>query len=254
MASNPKTAKDIKAMAQGGEKLAEIKSKLFDAIKVGVSAAAIESLACELIDKTGGKASFKMVPDYFWATCINVNDGIVHGVPHETIVFEKGDIVSVDMGLFYRGFHTDTSITKGLEVNKEIENFIKVGETAVYNAIAKVLVGGRIFDLSEQLEKTVRGAGYTPVKQLTGHGIGRNLHEDPYIPCIIDEKREKTPEIREGDVYAIEVMYTLGSGGLVKEDDGWTISTSDGKIAGLFEETVAATKNGPQVLTKMNHA
>ncbi len=127
--------------------------------------------------------------------------------------------------------------------------FLETGENALKEAIAKVCVGGRIYDISEAIEKVISMAGFSPVRALTGHGVGRALHEEPAIPCFTAGRREDTLEIKEGMSLAIEVMYTLGSNELVLEEDGWTISTHDGKISALFEESVLATTSGPLVLT-----
>ncbi len=244
-----KTSEEIKIMKEGGEKLLAVKSAVTKAITSGISAYDIDKLADELIIKQGGTPSFKKVPGYYWATCVNVNAGIVHGVPKREIIFKKGDIVSVDMGMYYKGFHTDTSISVGIDAGKEIKEFLKAGEIALRKAIKKAKVGGRIYDISESIELVIKGSGFSPVLSLVGHGVGRNLHEEPQIPCFVYDERENTPKILEGMTLAIEVMYTKGKPELVHEDDGWTISTADGKISGLFEETVAVSAHGPVVLT-----
>jgi methionyl aminopeptidase len=215
-----------------------------------VSAADIEELAKELIEKEGGKPSFMMVPGYKWATCVNVNEGLVHGIPKKKVVFKKGDVVSVDVGFYYKGFHTDTSITKGLAVDAKTKKFLATGEAALKNAIKAAKAGNRIMDISEAIETTVKANGYSPIRALVGHGVGRALHEGPQIPCFTGGKKEKSPEILPGMVLAIEVMYSLGSPEVELGLDGWTISMRDAKIAALYEETVAITKHGPFVLTE----
>lgn len=245
-----KTSEEVRKMAEGGKRLAEVKARLAEAVDVGVSAAKIEDLACELIEKTGGAPSFKMVPRYSWATCINVNEGVVHGIPKAEIVFKEGDVISVDVGMFYKGFHTDTSFSLGLNVPKTLDKFLKTGKEALKTAIDQVRPGKRIYDISSAIEAVVARDSFSPIKALVGHGIGRSLHEEPQIPCFANGTRQDTPEISEGAVLAIEVMYCQGSGEMVMGKDEWTIETADGKIAALFEETVAATKKGPLVLTR----
>jgi methionyl aminopeptidase len=245
-----KTPKEIEKMLQGGRKLARVKKKLKEAIKVGVRASDIEKIAVRLIDKEDGRPSFKMVPKYNWATCVNVDAGVVHGIPNESVFFRQGNLVSVDLGMFYKGFHTDTSFSVGLEVADEIEDFLETGKKALEEAIAKTKEGNRIFDISKAIETTLRERDVSPIKALVGHGIGRELHEKPQIPCFTNGKRKDSPEIHEGVVVAIEVMYAKGNGDVCLDDDGWTISTRDGTISALFEETVAATKNEPVVLTQ----
>lgn len=246
---NIKTDEEIKIMAEGGAKLGRIKNALALAVKEGVTAAEIEELANELIKKEGAEASFKKVPGYRWATCINVNEGLVHGIPGKNIVFKKGDLVKIDVGLYFKGFHTDTSVSVGIDPSAENQRFLNVGKEALAKAIKRARVGGRIFDISEAIEETVEGGGYTTIKALVGHGVGRELHEDPQIPCFLPGRKEDSQEIQKGMVLAIEVMYTQGSDKVEVSEDGWTILMRDGKISALFEDTVAITSEGPKVLT-----
>jgi methionyl aminopeptidase len=245
-----KTPEEIAIMREGGSKLAKVRDRLFEEVQEGVSAAIIENLASELIAAEGGEASFKMVPRYKWATCININDGVVHGIPHAHIVFKNGDIVSVDVGMSYKGFHTDTSFSKLIGDAPQKQMFLDVGKESLYNAIAAAKPGNRVRDISYAMEQTLRKHDLNPIRALTGHGIGKNLHEDPAIPCFVSNGQEGQTELVEGMTLAIEVMYTNGTGELVLEDDSWTLSTKDAKIAALFEETVAVTSDGPIILTK----
>jgi methionyl aminopeptidase len=245
-----KSTSDVKIMAECGKKLSNVKKALTEKVQVGVSAAEVEDLADKLIKESGGKASFKMVPGYSWATCVNVNSGVVHGIPHKHIKFNKGDVVSIDVGIFYRGFHTDTSISVGLGVDKKTKQFLETGKHALNVAIKEAVVGNRVYDISRAIQEGVEGGDYQSIRALVGHGVGKDLHEGPQIPCFVTSGADETPEIRKGMVFAIEVMYTMGDPEIKIDEDGWTISTRDGKISALFEETVAVTKNGPIVLTK----
>lgn len=247
-----KTPEEIKIMAEAGEKLSRVKDALAKRVGEGVSAKEIEDLAMDLIENEGAEPSFNKVKDYKWATCINVNDVVVHGIPHSEIVFKKGDLVSVDVGLFWKGFHSDTSISVGIDLSDENKRFLNVGKNALEKALAKVKVGNYIYDISRAMEETVESAGYSTIKALVGHGVGRDLHEEPQIPCFIPkgEKIEDSPKIVPGMVLAVEVMYVMGSDKVEVLNDGWTIATRDGKIAGLFEETVAVTEKGIKVLTR----
>jgi len=244
-----KTKKEIEIMEEGGKRLHEIKEELARNIKVGVSAYEIEELADKLIKKSGGVASFKMVPGYKWATCINVNEGIVHGIPKKEVIFKKNDLVSIDCGFYYKGFHTDTSYSLGVEADARIDNFLNIGKKALKNAISEAKVGNFIYDISKATETTLKKGKVNPVKSLVGHGVGRNLHEEPQIPCFTLGMRNNSVKIENGLTIAIEVMYTLGDSELVILPDRWTIATRDGKISGLFEETIAVTEKGPKVLT-----
>src|SRR3989344_3100195 len=239
-----KTQNEIEHIIEGGKKLSGVKNELKNSVKEGVNAKEIDDLASELIEKEGAKASFKMVPGYSWATCVNINDGVVHGIPKPSVVFRKGDVVSVDVGMFYKGFHTDTSFTLVVGSNPTFEKFLATGRKALEKAISQVRVENRIYDISEAIESVVKGGGYSPIRALVGHGVGRDLHEEPQIPCFTNGNREKSPTIALGNVFAIEVMYAMGNPDIKIAPDGWTISTSDGTISGLFEDTVVVSKEG----------
>ncbi len=244
-----KTPQEIETMKEGGKKLARVKESLRKKVKADIKASDIEELAVKLIKEEGGKPSFKMVPGYSWATCVNVNSGLVHGIPKPEIVFKKGDVVSVDVGMFYKGFHTDTSFTAGIGISSEMDSFLETGRVALKKAISETKAGNRIYDISKAIEETIEAKGYSPIQALVGHGVGRELHEEPQIPCFTYGKREKSLKIPEGAVLAIEVMYAQGNPDVTISSDGWTISMADGKISALFEETVGVGKNGPMILT-----
>ena len=244
-----KTDSEIAIMAEGGKKLARVKKVLKEAVKPGVSALDIEDLANSLIKKEGAEASFKKVPGYSWATCISVNEGFVHGIPKKETVFKKGDLVSIDVGIYHKGFHADTSITVGIDVNGPTQKFLDTGREALKKSIAQVKIGKHIWDISAAMQEVIEAGGYTPIRSLVGHGIGRELHEEPQIPCFVPGRVGESPKIVPGMVLAVEVMYALGSSKTEILPDGWTIAMADGKISALFEETVAVTKEGPAVLT-----
>lgn len=245
-----KTPEEIKIMAEGGAKLGRVKKALGEAVKAGVTAKDIEDLAQKLIKEEGAEASFTKVPNYYWATCVNVNEGLVHGIPTKELIFKDGDIVKIDVGIFYKGFHTDTSISVGVSPSPENKQFLRVGEETLNKAIKAVKPGNHIYDISKVIEENIEGAGYTTIKALVGHGVGRDLHEDPQIPCFLPGKIEDSPKIEPGMVFAIEVMYAAGSDKVEILKDGWTIAMRDGKISGLFEESVAVTEKGTLVLTR----
>lgn len=244
-----KTDDELAVMAEGGKILGKIKSEVKSIIKPGVSAAEVENLAVELIAKNKAKASFKMVPNYSWATCVNVNDGIVHGIPHKSIVFGSDDVVSVDMGVFYKGFHTDTSFSVYLGADKKKKAFMAAGIEALNASISEFREGNFVADISHAMEDVLNKHKLSPIRNLTGHGVGRELHEDPRVPCFVSGSSDEKVRLVPGLVLAIEVMYAKGGPELVLQDDEWTISTKDGKISALYEETVSLTKNGAKVLT-----
>jgi len=246
--------KDYSGFKKAGNQLASVFAQTINYIKPGMSLAKIDHFADNLIKKTDGEASFKKVDNYAWATCINLNEGIVHGIPDDKKI-KKGDLVSVDMGLFLDGWNADMAYTIQIgkvdnpQFQKEIDQFLNIGKIALNRAIKAARVGHHVGDISSEIEKTVAFAGYACSRELTGHGIGRSLHQAPWIPCVLIGKKEKTPIIEEGMGLAIEVIYSLGKPGLKKDKDGWTINTQDGKISALFEKTVLVNKKSTKIIT-----
>jgi len=244
-----KTSEEIRIMRQGGEKLSQILEKLVRFTRPGVKLIEIEKLAWSLIEKTGGKPGFALVPGYNWATCININDGIVHGIPDQKEI-KDGDVVSIDIGIFYKGLNTD--MCRSFQVGKKdpgTDKFLKTGKKALKQAIKQAKVGNRIGHISKAIQDTIEGAGFTCIRNLTGHGVGKKLHEPPQIPCFLDKKIKETPLIEKGMTLAIEVIYALGSHTNYTKIDNWTIATSDGKISTVFEKTIAVINDGSLILT-----
>ena len=239
----------IAAMRAGGAKLREIKAKLQEYSVVGRSFLEIEELAQKLIKKAGAQPNFSLEPGYHWATCINKNEGIVHGIPTADKIVEDGDVISIDLGLLWQGWNLDTSISFiAGKATPERKAFLAVGQKALDKAIAAAIVGNNVYDISRQIEKTIVRAGYDPTWQLTGHYIGRQLHEEPYVPCVA-VKSDRKHQLKLHDTIAIEVMYAKGSCELQEAEDGWTYETVDGSITGLFENTILVTEGAPEILT-----
>jgi methionyl aminopeptidase len=252
-----KTPEQIKIMQTGGHMLAEVLREVMSAIKPGVVEIDIEQLAEKLIREKGGEPGFQKVPGYHFATCISTNDVVVHGLPGK-YQFQEGDVVGVDCGVFYQGFHTDMSETvrvKGASSLKKdptsdaVDTFLAIGKQALDEAVKVATVGNRIGNISKTIQDIVEGNGYSVVRTLIGHGVGRELHEAPEVPGFLVGKIAQTPILREGMTIAIEVIYNMGKKGVRLDKDGWTIRTTDGKLSGLFERTIAITKDGSQMLT-----
>jgi methionyl aminopeptidase len=252
-----KTEEEIGKMREGGKRLALVMEETIKAALPGVKLSTLDKNAEELIKKKGGEPSFKTVKNYHWTTCINLNEGVVHGVPDDKEI-KDGDIVSIDMGMIYKGFHTDMART--LCVRTQISNlktqnwekkaeFLEAGEKALRMAVQQAKAGNRVGHISKAIEEIVRAGGFSPVETLTGHGVGRNLHEFPHIPCFLAGNISETPLLRPGMVLAIEVIYNFGSPRVIISKDGWTVETEDGKLAALFEDTVVIGEKGPEVLT-----
>lgn len=242
----------IPLMREGGEKLGNILQTLLTFAKPGVTLLEIEKLAMDEIQKTGGNPSFTTVQGYKWATCLCVNDVVVHGVPSE-YVLKSGDVLTIDIGLLYKDFHTDTAWTKIVgSGDEEKTKFLKVGEEALWKAIEQAKAGNRIGHISQTIQSTIEGAGYGIVKSLVGHGVGHELHEAPQIPGFLRGQIEDSPILEEGMTIAVEVIYAMGSGGVLYDNpDGWSITTNDHSLSAVFEHTIAVTSGEPEILTKV---
>jgi len=253
-----KTPDEIKIMQTGGRMLSETLKEVCANVRPGISELELDALADKLIKEKGGEPGFKKVEGYHHATCISTNEVVVHGIPSPRVL-KEGDIIGIDCGVFYQGFHTDMSETlrvrsKNQELsikNDEVDKFLKVGRQALEAGIAKAKAGNHVGDISKAIQDIVElRNGYSVVRSLVGHGVGKELHEDPEVPGYLQGKIEKTPELKEGMVIAIEVIYNMGGPDLAfANNDGWTLKTKDNSLAGLFERTIAITKSGPLVLT-----
>lgn len=241
--------KRIEAMVTGGALLGSIREQLRLFTDVGMTFESIEAEAQRLIKAGGAKPSFSTVADYRWATCIMKNDALCHGIPQNGIV-ESGDIVTIDVGLIYDGFHTDTTTTFAVGVvPTSTEKFLEVGRKSLANAIGAVRAGASIFDISRAMELLALKAGYGLVEELTGHGVGARLHEEPNIPCR-SHRADKRIKLRVGQTIAVEIMYAMGKSQLMVDADHWTYRSRDHSLTGMFEDTVVVTQSGCAVLTK----
>lgn len=247
-----KTPEEIKIMQHGGHILSDVLFAVLKEIKPGVTEIEIDRLAEKMIRERGGEPGFKKVPGYKHTICVSTNDVVVHGIPGK-YTFKEGDVVGIDCGVFYKGFHTDMSdtvrVSSGNKKKDEVDVFIETGTYALEEAVKKATIGNRIGHISQTIQKIVEGKGYAVVRNLIGHGVGRELHEEPEVPGYLVGKLERTPLLKEGMTIAIEVIYNMGTPEVVLDRDGWTIRTADGKLAGLIERTIAITKYGPLMLT-----
>ena len=240
----------ISSMRLGGKKLAAVRDQVTAAVKPGVNLKRLDDLADKLLHETGGEPAFKKVPGYDWATCINLNAGIVHGIPHAHTIIQDGDIVSIDVGLWYQGYYTDTSTTViAGNGSKQQQQFLAAGRAALKTAINLARPHNRIGHISRAIQSSVEAAGYNCLRNYTGHGVGKELHEFPSIPCVLNGPIESTPPLEPGMTLAIEVMYMAGSPEVIKLKDGWTIAIKDNSISCLFEETILIGKKTPHILT-----
>ncbi len=246
-----KSAEEIKIMQEGGLRLQKVVRELMPQIKVGMTTLQIDNEAEKLIRKMGGEPSFKRVPNYHWATCLPINDQIVHTPPSNRVI-KNGDVLKVDIGMFYKGFHTDYADTFiiGKKDDKEVNKFLETGRITSDKAIKKAVRGNKIGEISQTIKREIEGNEFSIIKELTGHGVGRELHEEPFIPGFLDRPIDKTLKIKPGLVIAIEVIYAKGSGEMVYEKQGdWSIATADGSISACFEHTIAVTDTNTIILT-----
>jgi len=238
----------ITAMREGGKQLGQIKRALMAFTKAGVTFAAIEAEAQRLIAAAGATPSFSTVPGYHWATCLMKNDEMCHGIPVDKVVAD-GDVIKIDVGLIWQGYHLDTTTTVAVgQTASQLTEFLQVAQRALEKAIGRVKAGATVYDVSSAMEKMVEGHGYSMVYQLTGHGVGRELHMDPAIPCIA-QRSDKRVTLHEGQTIAVEVMCAMKDAELIVDKDGWTYRTKDGSLAAMFEETVLVKQGGFEVLT-----
>ncbi len=236
-------------MKKSGQIAASALKKSMEEAKVGVTGLELDEMVKKEIYRLGGDLSYQTVPGYDYATCVTINEQVVHGIPTDR-KFKAGDVVSVDLAVEYRGWHTDCAWSKviGQQATGERQQFLKVGEEALELGIKQAIEGNRIGDISQAIQQKVEGAGYSVVRSLVGHGIGKHLHEDPEVPGY--GKAGTGPFLKQGMALAIEVIYAKGDYDLVLEKDGWTYSTADGSLGGLFEMTIIIGKKSAEVLTR----
>ena len=201
--------KKIAAMTEGGKLHAQIKAQVREYAQTEFSLEKIDRFAENLILEAGAKPSFKMVPGYSWTTCININDSIVHGIPKGYL--KEGDFVTIDMGLYFQGYHLDSAMcfTVG-EPTKEQDHFHRVGRKVLKDTIKKAKAGNRVKDLSMTMQQGIEAAGFSVMRELTGHGVGEELHMEPAIPCFVSNAPEMGVKLYDGMTIAIEVMYAAG--------------------------------------------
>jgi methionyl aminopeptidase len=252
-----KTPQEIEIMAEGGRILAKIMNELKKRVRPGIATMELEKLAESLILKAGGKCSFKgykskdgeSIRPYPYCLCTSVNEEIVHVPPSERVL-KEGDVLKIDIGILYKGFHTDMAITVPVgKVSFEAQRLIRVTKKALKLAIKKAKPGNTFGDIGNTIQRYVESQGFNVVRELCGHGIGRELHEEPQI--LNYGKRKTGEKIKEGMVFCIEPMVTAGDWHLKRTKDGFGYQTVDGSLTAHFEHTIAVTKNGGRVLTNL---
>lgn len=243
-----KNTPDIKKIAKGGRIASFAMREIARNIKPGITTLELDKIAYRIVRARGAYPSFLNYQGFPGSICVSVNDQIVHGIPSNRKL-EWGDFVKIDIGVLYDGFHTDMARTFVLgKVSKKKKKIIETCQRALDAAIDCVLPGNTIGDIEYETGRVLKSGGLSPVMSLTGHGIGRNLHEEPSIFC--DGTKNSKDKLVPGMVIAIEPMATTGNGKIKKCSDGWTIVSADSSLSVHFEDTVAVTNSGHKVLTR----
>ncbi len=246
-----KTDEEIETIREGAVILGRAHAEVAKVIKPGVTTKFLDSVAFEYIKSNFAEPSFKGYNEFPASLCISVNDQVVHGIPGD-YTLKDGDIVSIDCGVFYKGFHSDSAYTYAVgEVEEKTRHLLKVTKESLYKAIENAIVGNRIGDIAYAVQAHAENEGFSIVRELVGHGVGKMLHEGPEVPNY--GKRGKGVKLEEGMVLAIEPMINLGRKNIVQEGDGWTIRTADRKPSAHFEHTVAIRRDKADILTTFEY-
>ncbi len=244
-----KTAAEIEKMQRSGQILKQVHEALRPLVVAGATTMDLENCANERIGALGAKAAFKGYHGFPASLCTSLNEQVVHGMPNERTVLKDGDILSIDCGVVVDGYYSDAAVTYAIGTpNARTRKLLDVTKASLEAAIQEAVPGGRLFDISAAVQEMCEAAGFGVVREFVGHGIGRNMHEDPQLPNF--GARGKGPRLKAGMVLAIEPMINAGGAEVKVLKDGWTAVTVDGSYSAHFEHTVAITKDGPLVLTR----
>ena len=244
-----KLPEEIERARASNKIVAEVLSKLRDKVKPGVTTGELDKFAELLAEKRGARPAFKGYRGYPYSLCTSLNEEVVHGMP-SACVLKEGDIVGLDFGVFYKGFFGDAAITLPVgKISPGAMKLIEVTQQSLYAGIEQVKAGNRLGDISGSVQQTVEAAGFSVVRDFVGHGIGRNLHEEPQIPNY--GKKGRGIELKTGMILAIEPMVNQGEYKVKILQDCWTVVTEDGKLSAHFEHSVAITDNGPDILSEL---
>jgi len=244
-----KSAREVEIMRQAGRIVAQTLAVLSDAVRPGITTRELDDLTYRTITKQGASPSFKGYRGYPASLCASINDEVVHGIPDKRLL-KEGDIVSLDVGAYYKGLHGDAAVTVPVgKISDHIVALLDAGKAGLAAAIAAARGGARVGDISSAVQITVEAVGFAVVREYTGHGVGRNLHEDPLVPNV-GEPGQGTL-LRPGMTLALEPMINVGGWAVQIKPNGWTVVTRDGSWSAHFEHSVAITDGEAEILTKM---
>ena len=245
-----KSKKEIEFIREAGKIVAYAHELLREAIKPGISTFELDEIAYRAIVKHNASPSFKGYGGFPASICASKNDVVVHGIPRKDDILMEGDIISIDIGAEYKGYHGDAAKTHPVgKITEDDARLIRETRESFYKGIEQALVGKRLSDISHAIQSHVEEFGFSVVREFVGHGVGRCLHEDPQIPNY--GPPDRGPRLESGMVLAIEPMINQGTYKVQVLEDGWTVKTIDGKKSSHYEHTIAITDNGPDILTKL---
>lgn len=248
MSVSVKSEREIDLMRTAGKILARVHDELGAAIRPGMSTWEIDALGEKLIRGFGCVPNFLNYNGYPASICVSVNDEVVHGIPRKDHILQEGDIVSLDAGLIYKGYHSDAARTHGVgKISAEAEKLIAVTKQSFFEGIKMAKDGNHLYDISNAIDAYIKPYGYGIVRDLVGHGIGTSLHEDPQIPNFA--QRRKGIKLRQGMTLAVEPMINQGGWEVAWLDDDWTVVTEDGSLSAHYENTILITDGEPEILT-----
>lgn len=237
-------------MREANRIVAEILAELRERVAPGVNTLELDELSEQLARKHRARPAFKGYNGFPFALCASINEEVVHGMPSRNRVLREGDIISMDFGVVYRDYYGDAAITVPVgDVAEETRFLLQVTEEALYEGIARAVVGNRLSDISHSIQRHVEERGFSVVREFVGHGIGRSLHESPQIPNF--GSPGLGVRLQAGMVLAIEPMINQGTSGVEILEDGWTAVTRDRRLSAHFEHSVAVTENGPEILSRL---
>ena len=244
-----KSAREIETMREAGHIVAETLAVLAESVRPGVTTRELDQATFRTITKQGATPSFKGYRGYPASLCASVNDEVVHGIPDKRVL-KEGEIVSLDVGAFYKGFHGDSAITVPVgKIPGRVQALLDACQAGLAAAIAASRSGARVGDISHAVQTTVEALGFSVVREYTGHGVGRDLHEDPLVPNVGEPHQGAL--LRPGMTFALEPMINMGGWGVMVKPNGWTVVTRDGSWSAHFEHTVAITEGEADILTKL---
>ncbi len=248
MAVSIKSAREIELMRESCRLLATVHKELGEYVRPGISTLDIDTYGDTLIRKLGCVPNFKNYNGYPASICVSVNDEVVHGIPRKDRILQEGDIVSLDAGLIYKGYHSDAARTHAVgRISPAAQKLMDVTKESFFAGIKMAKPGNHLFDISNAIDAYVRPHGYGIVRDLVGHGIGTKLHEDPQIPNFAQRRRGL--KLQAGMTLAVEPMINMGRADVVWLDDDWTVVTEDGSWSAHYENTILITNDEPEILT-----